>query len=84
MSDRYVIGIDFTLCTILPTDEAGVPLCFRDSLKDEPHAYVKLWKHHAAQKEADRINETAKRLGESFIARYGGKASSEWMIPKVW
>jgi len=78
------IGLDFTSCTILPVDGSGVPLCFQDSLKEEPHAYVKLWKHHAAQEEADRINETAARRGEKFLSSYGGKVSSEWMIPKVW
>lgn len=78
------IGIDFTACTVLPIDESGVPLCYQEEFRDEPHAYVKLWKHHAAQEEANRINETAERLGAAFLSRYGGKTSSEWMVAKAW
>ncbi|UQZ86298.1 Ribulokinase [Paenibacillus konkukensis] len=78
------IGIDFTACTMLPIDRNGVPLCYHDAFRDEPHAYVKLWKHHAAQEQANRINETARRRGEPFLSRYGGKSSSEWMLAKAW
>ncbi|UQZ83674.1 Ribulokinase [Paenibacillus konkukensis] len=78
------VGIAFTASTVLPVDSSGAPLCFQEALRDEPHAYVKLWKHHAAQEEASRINETARRLGETFLRRYGGKSSSEWMAAKAW
>lgn len=78
------IGIDFTACTVLPIDENGVPLCYQKQLRDEPHTYVKLWKHHAAQDEANRINEISERLGANFLSRYGGKTSSEWMVAKAW
>ena len=47
------LGYDFTGCTMLPVDENAVPLCFSEQYKNEPNAYVKLWKHHASQKEAD-------------------------------
>lgn len=77
------VGIDHTACTVLPVKEDGTPLCMLDEYKDEPHAYVKLWKHHAAQGQADKINELADKRGESFLARYGGKISSEWMFPKI-
>lgn len=78
------IGVDFTSCTSLPVDAKGQPLCVQERYRDEPHAYVKLWKHHAAQEEANRINEWAKESSETFLARYGGKSSSEWMVAKVW
>lgn len=78
------IGIDFTACTMMPLDEAGTPLCLRSEWKDNPHAWVKLWKHHAAQDEANRINDIARERGETFLARYGGKLSSEWMLAKAW
>ncbi|MEK5477241.1 ribulokinase [Paenibacillus sp. FSL R5-0407] len=78
------IGIDFTACTMLPVDEQGEPLCFDSQYKDLPHSWVKLWKHHAAQPEADKINRIAEERGEAFLPRYGGKISSEWMIAKVW
>ena len=48
----------------------------------EPHAYVKLWKHHAAQPQADRINELARKRGEAWLPRYGGLISSEWEFAK--
>ena len=56
-----VIGIatDFTACTMVPTLDDGTPLCEVDGFADRPHAYVKLWKHHAAQAQADRINALA-------------------------
>lgn len=81
-----VIGIatDFTACTLLPTTRAGVPLCFLPEFRSRPHAWVKLWKHHAAQPEANRLNEIAAREGCDFLPRYGGKISSEWFVPKVW
>ncbi|MDN4524130.1 ribulokinase [Fictibacillus fluitans] len=78
------LGIDFTACTMLPVDHEGTPLCMHEGYQDHPHAYVKLWKHHAAQEEANRLNETAEARGEDFLARYGGKISSEWLIPKIW
>jgi L-ribulokinase len=82
-ADIVGLGIDFTACTMLPIDRDGTPLCMLEPYKNCPHSYVKLWKHHAAQDEADRINETASRRGESFLLRYGGKISSEWMFPKI-
>lgn len=83
-ADVIGLGIDFTACTMLPIDERGEPLCFKDSLKDDPHSWVKLWKHHAAQKHANEINRIAKERGEKFLSRYGGKLSSEWMLAKIW
>ena len=50
------IGTDFTACTMVPTLADGTPLCELPEFADRPHAYVKLWKHHAAQAQADRIN----------------------------
>ncbi|GGG77984.1 ribulokinase [Paenibacillus radicis (ex Gao et al. 2016)] len=78
------IGVDFTACTIMPIDAAGVPLCLLDAYQANPHSWVKLWKHHAAQPEANLVNELAAERGERFLARHGGKVSSEWMIAKVW
>ena len=40
-------------------------------------------KHHAAQRQADQINETARKMGESWLPRYGGKISSEWFFSKL-
>ena len=77
------LGLDFTACTLLPLDAQGTPLCLREEYADEPHAYAKLWKHHAAQREADEITALAKTRGEAFADVFGGKFSSEWAIPKI-
>jgi L-ribulokinase len=82
--DIIGIGTDFTACTVLPVKADGTPLCFLDEYRNQPHAYVKLWKHHAAQDKANQLNEIAAKMGESWLNRYGGKISSEWEIPKIW
>lgn len=78
-----VVGIatDFTACTFLPVLADGTPL--GDLLPDRPHAYPKLWKHHAAQRQADRINRLAEERGEAWLSRYGGKLSAEWQLAKA-
>lgn len=81
--DIIGIGVDFTSCTILPVKNDGTPLCMLEEFKKEPHAYVKLWKHHAAQYCADKLNEVAENRNEDWLALYGGKISSEWLVPKV-
>lgn len=81
--DIVGIGIDFTSCTMLPIDRNGAPLCFHPEFRDNPHSWVKLWKHHAAQEEADHLNEVALQTDQPFLKRYGSKVSSEWMIAKV-
>lgn len=78
------VGIDFTACTMLPVTADGTPLCFLDDFRKRPNAWVKLWKHHAAQDEANKLNAIAEKRGEKFLRRYGGKISSEWLIPKIW
>lgn len=80
--DVIGIGTDFTACTMIPTLADGTPLCETDRFADRPHAYVKLWKHHAAQPHADRINELAHARKEPWISRYGGLISSEWEFAK--
>jgi L-ribulokinase len=76
------IGTDFTASTVLPSLRDGTPLCQLPRLRNRPHAYPKLWKHHAAQPHADRINALAAERGEPWLARYGGKISSEWQFAK--
>ncbi|MBQ9121619.1 MAG: ribulokinase [Clostridia bacterium] len=82
--DVIGIGIDFTASTLLPVYRDGTPLCFTDKYKKEPHAYVKLWKHHAAQSYANRLNDIAVERAEKWLDNYGGKVSSEWTFPKIW
>lgn len=77
------IGISFTSSTILPTTDDGTPLCALPKWSREPHAWPKLWKHHAAQSEADLINDMARQGPEPWLKRYGGLISSEWLFPKA-
>ena len=62
------VGTNFTSCTVLPTDAAGVPLCQKPEFQREPNAWVKLWKHHAAQPQADKVNAVAVKRNEPFLA----------------
>lgn len=81
--DIVGIGTDFTASSPLPTKSDGTPLCFLPEYRKQPHAWVKLWKHHAAQPEANRINEIGRERNEEFIRIYGGKYSSEWFFSKL-
>jgi L-ribulokinase len=82
--DVIGVGTDFTACTMLPIDETGTPLCMRPEWRDNHYTWIKIWKHHAAQPEANRLNEIARQREETWLPRYGGKISSEWLIPKIW
>jgi L-ribulokinase len=77
------LGIDFTSCTVLPTVADATPLCQLDAFAGERHAWPKLWKHHGAQDQADRITASAAARGERWLARYGGRISPEWLLPKA-
>jgi L-ribulokinase len=76
------VGTDFTACTMIPTLADGTPLNQVEGYENRPHAYVKLWRHHAAQPHADRINQLAAKRGEPWLPRYGGLISSEWEFAK--
>lgn len=81
--DVVGLGVDFTACTILPTTTEGVPLCEIEAYRRQPHAWPKLWKHHAAWAQADQVNRLALDREEPWLARYGGCISSEWVMPKA-
>jgi L-ribulokinase len=81
--DLVGIGIDFTSCTVLPTAADGTPLCQLPEFERERHAWPKLWKHHGAQAEADRVTAVAAARQEPWLPRYGGRISSEWLLPKA-
>ncbi|MEQ1824457.1 MAG: ribulokinase [Pirellula sp.] len=77
------IGVDFTSCTMLPAKSDGTPLCWLEELRDDPFAWPKLWKHHGAQSQTDRINKVARTRDEKFLHRYGGVIGLEWFFPKI-
>lgn len=81
--DVVGIGIDATSSTFLPLLQDGSPLSKTERFRTNPHAQLKLWKHHGAQAEADRITQLAKERGENFLTRCGGKVNAEWMLPKL-
>ena len=82
-SEIVGIGVDFTSCTMLPTNRSGVPLCKLESLRDTPLAWPKLWKHHGALEQTERMNAVATDRQESFLRRYGGVIGLEWFFPKI-
>ncbi len=77
------IGVDFTSCTMLPTKSDSTPLCLLSEFAGVPLAWPKLWKHHGAQKQTDRINSVARARNELFLKRYGGIIGLEWFFPKM-
>ncbi len=77
------MGFDFTACTLMALDADGTPLCKYPELEHDPNAYAMLWKHHGAREYADEINRVAGVRREKWLKRYGGKVSSEWMLPKI-
>ncbi len=77
------IGIDFTTCTLLPTTVDGTPLRTLPQFAANPHAWVKLWKHHGSVPQAAQIDALAAQRGEAWMSRYSGKSSSEWFFPKA-
>jgi len=77
------VGFDFTACTVVCVDEELTPLCMKPEFAANPHAYVKLWKHHGAQAEADELTELAQKQNAPWLAQYGGRVSSEWYFPKI-
>ncbi len=78
------IALDVTASTVMPVGKDGVPLCLLPEFEHNPHAYVKLWKHHAAQDKANEMTRVAIEHGENWLGAYGGKVSSEWSFPKLW
>ena len=77
------VGVDFTSCTVLPVTADGTPLSQIEAFSPQPHAWAKLWKHHGAQREADRVTAVAAARNEPWLPRYGGRISSEWLLPKA-
>ena len=81
--DVIGIGIDSTACTLLTLGEDFSPLCFKDEYKDDPHSWLKMWKHHSTQSQADRFNQAAAEAKAPFLKNCGGLVSPEWYFPKV-
>ena len=81
--DVIGLSIDFTSCTVVAADDRKRPLCDVKGFEARPHAYAKLWKHHGAQDEADRINSLLREKGIIDEPRFGGAVSPELLLPKI-
>lgn len=77
------IGLDVTSTTMLPVTLEGRPLCELEEYAHEPHAYIKMWKHHAAQPQAERIEALARQDGAAWLSQFGGFISGEHFLPKA-
>lgn len=77
------IGLDVTSTTMLPTTDKGKPLCELEEYANNPHAYIKMWKHHAAQRHAERIEALAREEGAAWLSQFGGSISGEHFLPKA-
>lgn len=81
--DILSIGLDATSCSVLPLGAGGAPLCFNEEFQNSPHAYIKLWKHHSATRQAARLQEVAVQHSERFLSDLGGTINAENFFPKV-
>lgn len=81
--DIIGIGLDVTCSTFIPTDEAGIPLSKKAGFAGNPQAHMKMWKHHHAEKQAEKLTALMNERGESFRERCGGIINAEWMLPKL-
>ena len=79
--DIIGIGIDFTSSTLLPVDGNMEPLCGR--FPSNPHAYVKLWKHHSCGGQSARLTEVFLKEKPALLHRCGDTVSAEWTLPKM-
>lgn len=78
------IGVDTTGSTPLPVDKKGVPLAMTRKFARHPAAMAWLWKDHTGHAEAEEITATAAKLRPQYLAKCGGRYSSEWFWSKIW
>ena len=59
ISPDCIVGlcIDATSCSMLPHLIDGTPLASLPEFINEPNAYIKLWKHHGAEKQGGRMTD---------------------------
>ncbi len=77
------VGVDTTGSTPIPVDAGGRPLGLQARFRDRPAAQVWLWKDHTSHADALRVTEIASALRPQYLAKCGGRYSSEWYWAKV-
>ncbi len=77
------IGIDTTGTTVMPIFRDGTALASTEEFRENPAAYIWLWKDHTATAEAEEITEKARDGYQEYLEMVGGIYSSEWYWSKV-
>lgn len=77
------IGVDTTGSTPMPVDAQGQPLAFQKKYAADPAAMAWLWKDHTSHAEAQEITDMGLKLRPEYMAKIGGRYSSEWFWAKI-
>ena len=77
------ICVDATSFTLVPVGADGKALATTAEFGDRYHAQIKLWKHHAAQAQAEEALALARSMELPVLGRIGGSISCEWALPKL-
>lgn len=81
--DVIGIGVDTTGSTPLPVDASGRALALLPKFEPNPDAMAWLWKDHTSHQEAEDITAAAAKLRPQYLAKCGGRYSSEWFWAKM-
>jgi L-ribulokinase len=81
--DVIGIGVDTTGSTPLPVDGSGRALALLPQFEKDPNAMAWLWKDHTAHQEAAEITSAAADHRPQYLAKCGGRYSSEWFWAKI-
>ncbi|NNM85983.1 MAG: ribulokinase [Phycisphaerales bacterium] len=82
--DRVIgIGVDTTGSTPMPVDTAGTPLVMLPKFRNNRAALAWLWKDHTSHVEAAEITELGRMMRPHYMAKIGGRYSSEWFWAKI-